>query len=172
MSFASALNVLRPTLPYYVALTKYGLLRITKDCFEFCPHRAAPPPALEMAKAVFTMGASSCTESYVISRMLSEGPKVFAFDALTCEALENFDLSVSTAVWLDHLSERCTLSIPVGLRRCSVGGSVGGLDLWNPCMRRFWQSVLPSEVEPDYAPGKSAKESEDFGVMRGACHGN
>jgi hypothetical protein len=35
-----------------------------------------------------------------MSRMLSEGPKVFAFDALTCEALENFDLSVSTADYL------------------------------------------------------------------------
>src|SRR5208283_618348 len=46
------------------------------------------------------MGACSCIESYVMSRMLSEGPKVFAFDALTCEALENFDLSVSTADYL------------------------------------------------------------------------
>ena len=45
MSFASALNVLRPTLPYYVALTKYGLLRVTKDCFEFDPNPAAPPLA-------------------------------------------------------------------------------------------------------------------------------
>ena len=35
-----------------------------------------------------------------MSRMLREGPKVFAFDALTCEALENFDLSVSTADYL------------------------------------------------------------------------
>jgi hypothetical protein len=84
----------------YVALTKYGLLRITKDCFEFDPNRAAPPIAVEMAKAVFTMGASSCTESFVMSRTLAEGPKVFAFDALTCEALENFDLSVSTADYL------------------------------------------------------------------------
>jgi hypothetical protein len=100
MSFANALNVLRPTLPYYVALTKYGLLRITKDTFEFDPHPAAPPIALEMAKAVFTMGASSCTESFVMSRTLAEGPKLFAFDALTCEALENFDLSVSTADYL------------------------------------------------------------------------
>src|ERR1700682_865550 len=46
------------------------------------------------------MGASSCIESYVMSRMLSEGPEVFAFDALTCEALENFDLSVSTADYM------------------------------------------------------------------------
>ena len=38
MSFANALNVLRPTLPYYVALTKYGLLRITDHSFEFHPH--------------------------------------------------------------------------------------------------------------------------------------
>jgi hypothetical protein len=100
MSFASALNALRPTLSYYVALTKYGLLRVTKDCFEFDPNPAAPPLALEMARAVFTLGASSCTESYVMSRTLAEGPKVFAFDALTCEALENFDLSVSAADYL------------------------------------------------------------------------
>ena len=94
MSLANALNVLRPTLPYYLALTKYDLLHLDE------PHPAAPPLALEMAKAVFTMGASSCIESYVVSRMLSEGPKVFAFDALTCEALENFDLSVSTADYM------------------------------------------------------------------------
>jgi hypothetical protein len=100
MSFANALSVLRPTLPYYLALTKYGLLRITKDSFEFHPHLAAPPIALEMAKAVFTLGASSCIESYVMSRMLTEGPKVFCFDALTCEALEHFDLSVATADYL------------------------------------------------------------------------
>jgi hypothetical protein len=101
MSFANALSLLRPALPYYVALTKYGLLRITKDSFEFCPHPAAPPVAVEMARAVFTMGASSCTESYVMSRTLAEGPKVFAFsDALTSEALENFDLSVPTADYL------------------------------------------------------------------------
>jgi hypothetical protein len=100
MSFANALSVLRPTLPYYVALTRYGLLRITKDSFEFCPHPAAPPLAVEMARAVFTMGASSCTESYVMSRTLAEGPKMFAFDALACEALENFDLSVPTADYL------------------------------------------------------------------------
>src|SRR5271166_5599615 len=100
MSFASALSVLRPTLPYYVALTKYGLLRITEHSFQFDPNPAAPPIALQMAKTVFTMGASSCTESYVMSRTLAEGPKVFAFDALTCEALENFDLSVGTADYL------------------------------------------------------------------------
>jgi hypothetical protein len=97
MSLASALNVLRPTLPYYLALTKYDLLHLDADTFEFRPHPAASPLALEMGKAVCTMGASSCIESYVMSRMLSEGPKVFACDALTCEALENFDLSVSTA---------------------------------------------------------------------------
>ena len=74
--------------------------KLDATTFEFRPNRAAPPLALEMAKAVFTMGASSCIESYVVSRMLSEGPKVFAFDALTCEALENFDLSVSTADYL------------------------------------------------------------------------
>jgi len=100
MSLANALNILRPTLPCYLALAKYDLLHLDANTFEFRPHPKAPPIALEMAKAVFTMGASSCIESYVMSRMLSEGPKVFAFDALTCEALENFDLSVSTADYL------------------------------------------------------------------------
>jgi len=97
MSLATALNILRPTLPCYLALAKYDLLHLDGNTFQFRPHPKAPSIALEMAKAVFTMGASSCIESYVMSRMLSEGPKVFAFDAVTCEALENFDLSVSTA---------------------------------------------------------------------------
>jgi hypothetical protein len=35
MSFANALNILRPTLPYYLALTKFRLLHIEKDRFEF-----------------------------------------------------------------------------------------------------------------------------------------
>jgi hypothetical protein len=48
MSFANALSVLRPTLPYYLALTKYSLLRLTDHSFEFHPHQAAPPIALEM----------------------------------------------------------------------------------------------------------------------------
>ena len=100
MSFSSALNILHPTLPYYLALTRHGLLRINQHSFEFFPDSAAPPLAVEMARAVFTLGASACTESYVMSRTLAEGPKVFAFDALTCEALENFDLSLSTADYL------------------------------------------------------------------------
>jgi hypothetical protein len=44
-----------------------------------------------MAKTVFALGASACAQSYVMSRMLAEGPKVFQVDDLTCEALENFD---------------------------------------------------------------------------------
>src|SRR5579871_4896153 len=101
MSFASALNILQPTLPYYLALTRYGLLRINQHSVEFDPNPKAPALAIEMAKTVFMMGGSSCTESFVMSRTLAEGPKVFAFsDALTCEALENFDLSVATADYL------------------------------------------------------------------------
>jgi hypothetical protein len=85
MSFANALNVLRPTLPYYVALTKYGLLRITRDCFEFDPNQAAPPMALEMAEAVFTMGASSCTESFVMSRTLATADYLQPFPSVVIE---------------------------------------------------------------------------------------
>lgn len=97
MSFAGALNVLRPSLPHYLALARHQLLRLTPTAFEFHPSPAAPPLALDMARTVFTLGASACVESYVMSRTLAEGPRVFAFDALTCEALENFDLSVGTA---------------------------------------------------------------------------
>src|SRR5205807_8415751 len=70
------------------------------DGFELCPGPLAPPVAVGMAKTVFALGASGCIESYVMSRLLAEGPKVFAFDALTCEALENFDLSLATADYL------------------------------------------------------------------------
>jgi hypothetical protein len=95
------LNVLRPTLPYYFALARYGLLRIDRDSFQFCTSPDAPPMAVEMAGGIFALGASACIESFVMSRTLSEGPKVFAFsDALTCEALENFDLSVGTVDYL------------------------------------------------------------------------
>jgi hypothetical protein len=112
---------LRPTLPYYLALTKYGLLHLDATTFEFRPHLNAPPLAREMAKAVFTMGASSCIESCVMSRMLSEGPKVFAFDALTCEALENFDLSVSTADYLQPFPFYPDCSYSSDLRRLQSG---------------------------------------------------
>jgi hypothetical protein len=125
MSFANALSVLRPTLPYYVALTKYGLLRLTKTSFEFRPHPASPPVALEMAKAAFTMGASSCTESYAMSRTLAEGPKVFAFDALACEALENFDLSVPTADYLQPFPS-VVVELPADYTRKRVVPFEGG----------------------------------------------
>jgi hypothetical protein len=50
-----------------------------------------------MAATAFSPGASACTESYVMSRTLGEGPKLFACDALACEAFGNFDLSVPAA---------------------------------------------------------------------------
>jgi hypothetical protein len=96
MSFVGTLSFLQPALPSYIHLHRYGLIRVEAGGFSFVPNPKAPPVAQEMAKAVFAMGASSCIESYVMSRTLAEGPKLFTFDALTCEALENFDLSVST----------------------------------------------------------------------------
>ncbi len=100
MSLASALSLLRSTLPYYLALTRHGLLRLKSDGFELHLNTAAPALAQDMARTVFALGTSACIESYVTSRMLAEGPKVFAFDALTCEALENFELNVSTGDYL------------------------------------------------------------------------
>jgi hypothetical protein len=55
LSLASALNILHPTLPYYIALAKYDLLHLLADSFEFRPHRKAPPPAIEMACTVFAL---------------------------------------------------------------------------------------------------------------------
>jgi hypothetical protein len=95
MSLASTLNLLRPTLPSYVHLTKFGLIQCSLDTFQFNPNPKAPALAHELAKAMFAMGASSVIEGYTMSKMLADGPKVFAFDALTCEALENFELNVA-----------------------------------------------------------------------------
>ena len=139
MSLASALSILRPTLPSYLALTTYGLLRLTEHSFEFHPHPAAPPMALEMAKAVFTLGASSCIEFYATSQMLAEGPKGFAFDALTCEALENFDLSVSTANFLATVSTFSATGgdlrvLPVAAR-CPFPERKGRARTSGPCSR-------------------------------------
>ena len=76
MSLVNALNLLRPSLPYYLAVAKYDLLHIGKNNFEYRPNSAAPLLALEMVQAVMQMGASTCIESFVMSRMLAEGPKI------------------------------------------------------------------------------------------------
>ena len=55
MSLAGALSVLRPTLPYSVALTRRGLPRPKADGFEPHPSLAAPPPALEMARTMLAL---------------------------------------------------------------------------------------------------------------------
>jgi hypothetical protein len=45
MSLATALNVLRPTLPYSLALTMYDLLHQDANPFEFRPHTPTPTNA-------------------------------------------------------------------------------------------------------------------------------
>ena len=97
MSLASTLALVRPALPSYVNLTKFGLIQFHRDNFNLNLNPKAPLFAQEMAKTMFLMGASSVIEGYTMSKMLAEGPKVFNFDALTCEALENFDLNVACA---------------------------------------------------------------------------
>jgi hypothetical protein len=51
MSLATALNILRPTLPCYVALAKYELLHLDGNTFEFRPHLPAPPLSLTSSDA-------------------------------------------------------------------------------------------------------------------------
>lgn len=97
MSLTSTLALLHPTLSAYVHLTKYGLIQCRRDNFSFNLSPKSPALAREISTTMFAMGASSVIEGYTMSRMLAEGPKVFTFDALTCEALENFELNVSCA---------------------------------------------------------------------------
>src|SRR5262249_51608785 len=89
---------IRPHLP--------GKRFIRVSCSPFrpatCPGNGSP---------VINTGASAYIESYVVSRMLCEGPKVFCFDALTCEALENFDLNVSTGDYLQPFP-RIVIELP------------------------------------------------------------
>ena len=96
MTLASTLTAMRPALPSYVNLTKYGLISCDRDKFALNAHPKAPELAVRMAAMMFATGASSLIEGYTMSKMLANGPKVFTFDALTCEALENFDLNVSS----------------------------------------------------------------------------
>jgi len=96
MPLASALAFVRPALPSYVHLTKFGLIQCQRDTFQLDLTPKAPLLAKEMAQAVFMHGASSIIEAYTMSKMLADGPKVFTFDALSCEALENFELNVSS----------------------------------------------------------------------------
>jgi hypothetical protein len=133
MSFASTLDVLRPTLPCYLAVARHGLLRLSRDNFELHPNPAAPPLATAMAQAVLAMGTSTCVESYVMSRTLAEGPKVFAFNALTCEALENFELSLGTTDYLQPFPS-VVIDLPSDYTR-SPGP--GWKDPWNRGM--VWQ---------------------------------
>jgi len=95
MSVSSTLAFLRPTLPTYVHVTKYGLIQCQPDTFKLNLNPKAPALAQDFVKTVFLTGASSVIEAYTMSKMLIEGPKVFTFDALTCEALENFELNVA-----------------------------------------------------------------------------
>jgi hypothetical protein len=97
VSLASTLTFLRPALASYIHLTRFNLIQCQPDKFGLNLNPQAPLLAQEMAQAMFLMGASSVIEGYTMSKMLAAGPKVFAFDALTCEALENFELNVACA---------------------------------------------------------------------------
>jgi len=95
MSLTSTLALLHPMLPSYIHLTKHGLIECGPDNFQLVLNPQAPALAREMATTMFALGASSVIEGYTMSKLLAEGPKVFTFDALTCEALENFELNVA-----------------------------------------------------------------------------
>ena len=111
-----------------MAVAKYDLSTWARTPSSIRPNRAAPSLALEMVQTVMAMGASSCIESFVMSRMLSEGPKVFSFDAVTCEALENFDLNVSTADYMQPFP-----TVVIELPQDYTKKRVVPFDSWQPC---------------------------------------
>ena len=94
MSFASALNILRPTLPYYVALMKYNLLALNRNTFEFRPHPTAPlfvvshrpAPEISAAQTLVTTGI----EDAVAAARVAAGDKDVALmgGGLLTSALE------------------------------------------------------------------------------------
>ena len=82
-----------------------------------------------------------------MSRTLAEGPKLFAFDALTCEALENFDLSVSTADYLQPFPS-VVIELPADYT---------------------WKRVVPFEEgshAPDFVVGRHEPEADCVLVTR------
>jgi hypothetical protein len=91
MSFAAFLNTIRPELPAWADAADYGV---------FLPHgevgdlSAVPPPVRALADRYVGLSPTYASYAEAISQLARFGPKVFTFDALTCEALENFTLSV------------------------------------------------------------------------------
>jgi hypothetical protein len=60
-----------------------------------------------------------------MSRTLAQGPQVFAFDTRTCEALENFDLSVGTDEYLQPFPA-VVIELPADYMRDRVVPFEGG----------------------------------------------
>jgi hypothetical protein len=90
MSFAGYVNFVRPVLPDLLDAARFGLL----DYTEVVDDPAAPSGARNYARRLAGAEPAQVASCWLQARTFFEGPKVFAFDALTCEALENFTLSV------------------------------------------------------------------------------
>jgi hypothetical protein len=72
--------------------------------------------------------------------MLGEGPKVFGFDALTCEVLENFGLSVACADYLQPFPT-ATIERPQDHTRKPVVPFGAGTDAADWASRRFSRAL-------------------------------
>lgn len=89
MSFASALNILRPMLPYYLALTMYGLLRLTKNSFE---------STFSAVERMFRDSVRSKTDMVMANEVLCHN--------LTCLIQEQETLGIMPVFWKDEAGEK------------------------------------------------------------------
>src|SRR4051812_9913721 len=89
----------RAHLPYRQAV-EHGILTVRaadggRSLEFFRTEDPRYPEATELVRWVMARGgADALCELYVVGRFLAEGPKFFAFDARTCEALEQFSLAL------------------------------------------------------------------------------
>jgi hypothetical protein len=77
MSLANALNLLRPTLPFYVALTKYDILHLDTQTFEYRPHHVHLSKDTETARKVGARRGKPVILQVDAGKMNSQGIKFF-----------------------------------------------------------------------------------------------
>jgi hypothetical protein len=119
MSFASYINYNQPCLPFLMRLGRYWSLIPKDDQFIWLWPATGPRIAPETVERFFSQPATACLAQYNVGRALAEGPKVFSFDALTCEALENLELNLSTTEYHQPFSS-VVIELPADYSRKRV----------------------------------------------------
>lgn len=97
MSLQTFLAKTRPAQPWFVAIARQRLLRLTRNGTGYLWDLTVPvadPQLAAFLHGTRGRGGAALTDVYICARLMSEGPKVFEPGVRTCEALENISLSV------------------------------------------------------------------------------